>query len=81
MKDALITETKVTASIKNVIKRCEGVTSGVNDYHLVDYLTGEFLEEQYSGQRDLAGKISTLSKMMKESGPLALFLFDKQLLA
>lgn len=47
----------------------------------VDYLTGEFLEEQLKGQRDLAGKVSTLAKM-QASGPsveLAEFLFDKQL--
>jgi ferritin heavy chain len=48
----------------------------------VDYLTGEFLEEQYKGQRDIAGKISTLGKMLKEtqSAELAEFLFDKTLL-
>lgn len=47
----------------------------------VDYLTGEFLEEQYKGQRDLAGKISTLGKMVKAQGAAtADFLFDKQLL-
>lgn len=51
----------------------------------VDYLTGEFLEEQYKGQRDLAGKIATLGKMVKtygknEGAELADFLFDKQLL-
>jgi len=47
----------------------------------VDYLTGEFLEEQYKGQRDLAGKIATLGKMVENSGAeLAYFLFDKQLL-
>lgn len=50
---------------------------------LVDYLTGEFLEEQYKGQRELAGKISTLKKMMNKpngNGELGEFLFDKQLL-
>jgi ferritin heavy chain len=53
-----------------------------HDFHpqFVDYLTGEFLEEQYKGQRELAGKISTLAKMMKNepSKELAEFLFDKQ---
>ena len=43
-------------------------------------MTGEFLEEQYKGQRDLAGKISTLGKMMKEHGELGEFLFDKRML-
>lgn len=46
----------------------------------VDYLTGEFLEEQYKGQRDLAGKIATLGKMVNDhEAELADFLFDKQL--
>lgn len=52
-------------------------------YHfnqLVDYLTGVYLEEQYKGQRELAGKVSTLKKMMKNHGQLGEFLFDKQLL-
>lgn len=47
---------------------------------LVDYLTGDFLEEQYRGQRDLAGKISTLDKLMEKHGPLGEFLYDKKLL-
>lgn len=47
---------------------------------LVDYLTGVYLEEQYHGQRDLAGKISTLDKLMAAQGPLGEFLFDKKLL-
>jgi len=87
LKDALRTEAKVTKSIKTVIAKCEddtvkneAVTTKINDYHLVDYLTGVFLEEQYHGQRDLAGKISTLDKLMATQGPLGEFLFDKKLL-
>lgn len=79
LKKALKMEKAVTASIKKLIKECE---KDDNDYHFVDYLTGEFLEEQYNGQRDIAGKIATLGKMVA-SGPsaeLAEFLFDKQLL-
>lgn len=47
---------------------------------LVDYLSGVFLEEQYTGQRDLAGKISTLGKMMGTHKAFGEFLFDKKLL-
>ncbi|XP_055296308.1 ferritin subunit-like [Sitodiplosis mosellana] len=87
LKDALKYEVSVTKSIKGVIAQCEedpvktdeGVQN-VNDYHLVDYLTGVYLEEQYHGQRDLAGKISTLDKLMKSHGPLGEFLYDKKLL-
>jgi len=47
---------------------------------LVDYLSGDFLEEQYKGQRDLATKISVLGKMLDNYGTLGEFLFDKKLL-
>lgn len=86
LEHALRLEHQVTESIRKVIIECEdGVKedtdpSKFNDYHLVDYLTGEFLEEQYKGQRDLAGKASTLKKMMDRHGALGEFIFDKKLL-
>lgn len=47
---------------------------------LVDYMTsGDFLGEQYHGQRNLAGMISTLDKLMSTQGALGEFLYDKQL--
>ncbi|XP_012223729.1 ferritin heavy chain [Linepithema humile] len=52
----------------------------INDYHLVDHLITEFLDEQYKGQRDLIGKLAILSKMSSSHGKLAEFLFDKKLL-
>ncbi|XP_026283992.1 ferritin subunit [Frankliniella occidentalis] len=55
-------------------------SSDFNDYHLVDYLTGEFLDEQYKGQRELAGMISTLDKMMRSHGAIGEFLYDKKLM-
>ncbi|XP_072943217.1 ferritin heavy chain [Epargyreus clarus] len=84
LEHALKMETAVTKSIRNVIVNCEHDREATektnNDYHLVDYLTGEFLEEQYKGQRDLAGKASTLKKMMDRHGALGEFIFDKKLL-
>jgi ferritin heavy chain len=47
---------------------------------LVDYLSGDFLDEQYKGQKDLAKKISDLGKMLANYGTLGEFLFDKKLL-
>ncbi|XP_031616935.1 ferritin subunit-like [Contarinia nasturtii] len=79
LKQALKTEAKVTKSIRNVIEKCEN-DYNTNDYHLVDFLTGGFLQEQYTGQRDLAGKISTLDKLMATQGRFGEFLFDKQIL-
>lgn len=81
---ALELEVTVTASIRDMIAVCEKPhqKKGAKiDYHLVDYLTHDFLDEQYKGQRDLAGKISTLGKMSVANGDsLAEFLFDKKLL-
>jgi hypothetical protein len=38
------------------------------------------LTEQYQGKRDIAGKISTLGKIIKQNGAeLADFLFDQSL--
>jgi len=80
LQNALRLETAVTKSIRSLVQTCES-SRDFNHYHFVDYLTGEFLEEQYKGQRDLAGKIATLGKMVQGQGAeLADFLFDKQLL-
>ncbi|XP_031837138.1 ferritin 1 heavy chain isoform X2 [Nomia melanderi] len=78
LKSALDLEVSVTKDIRSIAKICEE-TEKFNDYHLVDYLTVDFLDEQYKGQRDLAGKISTLGKMEGHS-ELGEFLFDKKLL-
>lgn len=75
LKAALAKEQEVTKSIRELIKVCE---EDHNDYHLVDYLTGEFLEEQHQGQRDLAGKITMLSKLLRTNPKLGEFMFDKQ---
>lgn len=83
LKKAQKMETSVTESIKDVIAACEKEKKGdkeINDYHLVDYLITEFLTEQYEGQRQLAGYISTLSKLMGTNKEIGEFLFDKQLL-
>lgn len=80
LENALRLEVNVTKSINEIIKKCENPNEGENDYHLVDYLTGEFLEEQYKGQRELAGQISILGKMTKSLGDLGEYMFDKKLL-
>jgi ferritin heavy chain len=81
LKDALILEANVTEKIKAVIKECESPkTGGENDYHIVDYLTGEFLQEQNEGEHQLAREISKLDKLKNQHGALSEFLFDKELL-
>jgi len=84
LRTALKMEKAVTESIQKLIAACESEKVNndetFNDYHFVDYLTAEFLTEQYQGKRDLAGKITTLGKMVKSNGAeLADFLFDKKL--
>jgi len=74
LRAALKKEEEVTHSIREVIKACE---EGTNDFHLADYLTGEYLDEQHKGQRELAEKIATLSKLKKSAPKLGEFLFDK----
>lgn len=74
LRAALRKEEEVTHSIRQVIKACE---EGTNDFHLADYLTGEYLDEQHKGQRELSEKIATLTKMKKSAPKLAEFLFDK----
>nr|P41822.2 RecName: Full=Ferritin heavy chain; AltName: Full=AeFer(H); AltName: Full=Ferritin heavy chain-like protein; Flags: Precursor [Aedes aegypti] len=74
LETALQKEVEVTKSIRGVIKACE---DGSNDFHLADYLTGEYLDEQHKGQRELAEKIATLKKMKKSAPKLGEFLFDK----
>lgn len=75
LEQALEKEEEVTTSIRTLIKLCEGEP---NDFHLVDYLTGEFLDEQHKGQRELAGKKKMLEKMLKTNPHLGDFIFDKQ---
>ncbi|KAI5741069.1 hypothetical protein M8J76_010046 [Diaphorina citri] len=47
---------------------------------LSDWLTGEFLDEQYKGQRKLAGMLSTMRKTEGTHGKLTEFLMDKEFL-
>ncbi|KAF7287522.1 ferritin heavy chain-like [Rhynchophorus ferrugineus] len=79
LNDALKLEASVTKKIRSIIEVCQD-DQAFNDYHLVDYLSSDILTEQYKGQRDLAGKASTLDKMMDQHGILGEFLFDKELL-
>jgi len=92
---ALQLEYKVTASIKRIIKICgaesndskdnaataKNADKQENDYHAVDYLTGEFLKEQHEGTRQIAGHLATLKKMTAQYGNFAELMFDKSLSA
>lgn len=91
---ALELEYAVTQSIKGIIKVCgaeEAEDTAAtkkamkrkqeNDYHAVDYLTGDFLTEQHEGIRHIAGHLATLKKMTGLYGNFAELMFDKSLSA
>lgn len=83
LKDALKLEASVTRKLRDIAITCEAPgkeAQDFNDYHLVDWLTAEYLDEQYKGQRELAAKISELGKMMASHGELGEFLYDKKML-
>ena len=68
-------EKEVTESIKRIIDYC----GDADDHHMADWLTGEFMEEQLTGQRNLAGMINTLQGMLKKQPRLADWIFDNKL--
>lgn len=68
-------ENSITTHIKNIINQCDKD----KEYHVSDFLTGDFLTEQYESERSFAGKLATLEKMWSHHGSLAEFMFDKTL--
>jgi len=88
LADALDLEIKVTKSIRKLIHTCEkghdstvkkSNSKGYNYFHLVDWLVGTYLEEQLKGQREIAGKLVTLKKLLAKHAGLGEFLFDKEM--
>lgn len=78
LRDALAMEKMVTGSIKKLVDVCEADES--KDYHAADWLTGEWLEEQLAGQRQLAGMINSLATFRQNHEHLADWMFSNQLL-
>ena len=76
LRDALDMEKAVSRAVRELIVKCEPV----GDYYSADYLTGTWLEEQLAGQRDLAGKINTLSNFRKTNAHLADWMFSNALM-
>merc|ERR1712029_869080 len=60
---ALEMEKEVTARMKLMIDVCS--EAGAEDYHAGVWLTGTWLEEQYQGQRHLAGLINTFNNFKR----------------
>jgi len=76
LRDALAMEKKVTAAIKKLIDVCEK-----EDFFSADWLTGEWLDEQLRGQRDLSGMINTYATFRRDYESLADWMFSQNLLS
>jgi len=74
---ALEMEKEVTARMKLMIDVCS--EAGAEDYHAGDWLTGTWLEEQYQGQRHLAGLINTFNNFKRGHEEFAEWMFDQEL--
>jgi len=75
LRDALEMEKTVTAAIKRMIDVCEK-----DDVFSADWLTGDWLEEQLRGQRELSGMINTFSTFRRDYESLADWMFSQHLL-
>jgi len=86
---ALNTTLKIEKDVRDYFKKiifvCEGGSdpdhSGV-DYHISDFLTGNFLEEQHQGVHEISVLLTTLGRMLENNGNAAFaeFEFDRTLL-
>ncbi|XP_057367302.1 ferritin heavy chain-like [Daphnia carinata] len=75
LRQALKMEKDVTDSIKKIIDYC----ADAEDHQLADYLTGDFMEEQLKGQRNIAGLANTLQGVLRKQPRLGDWIFDNNL--
>lgn len=75
LRQALKMEKDVTESIKKIIDYC----ADAEDHQLADYLTGDFMEEQLKGQRNVAGLANTLQGVLRKQPRLGEWIFDNNL--
>ena len=52
----------------------------LQDYHVADWLTGTWLDEQLAGQRELAGMINTINNFRRDHEDFADWMFSNSLL-
>jgi len=91
---ALTLEKKVTKNIRDIIVACEEGKGACadkedgcvgedwvkdEDYHTIDFLTGEFLSEQHEGIRKILELLKTRASMSLHFGTLADVIFDQEL--
>ncbi len=77
LRDALDMEKSVTASIKALVEACD--SDELSDFHAADWLSGDWLEEQLQGQRQLAGMVNTMATFRRDHEQLADWMFDQQI--
>lgn len=86
LNTTLTIEKDVRDYFKKIIFTCEGgsdVDHSDVDYHVSDFLTGQFLDEQHKGVREISEYLTTLGRMLENTGNAAFaeFEFDRTLLA
>merc|ERR1712110_805999 len=64
-------------ALKMEIDSCS--QEGTEDYHAADWLTGTWLEEQLTGQRQLAGLINTFNNFKRGHAEMAEWMFDQEI--
>merc|ERR1711973_295505 len=74
LRDALEMEKVVTGAMKAMIDQCS------DDDFSADWLTGDWLDEQLRGQRELSGMINTFATFRRDYESLADWMFSEQLL-
>jgi len=74
LRDALEMEKVVTGAMKAMIDQCS------EDDFSADWLTGDWLDEQLRGQRELSGMINTFATFRRDYESLADWMFSEQLL-
>merc|ERR1712045_789442 len=74
---ALKMEKDVTARMKAMVDICS--VAGEEDHQAGDWITGTWMEEQYAGQRKLAGMINTFNNFKRGHEELAEWMFDQEI--
>jgi len=85
LNTTLTIEKDVRDYFKKIIFVCEGGSDPEHksvDYHISDFLTGNFLDEQHQGVREISGMLTTLGRILANTGNAAFaeFEFDRTLL-
>lgn len=80
LQDAFLMEVAITERIRKIAKICESDNDNNENDDVIHFLISKVTNEQLKSTHKYAGRVSTLSKLIKLNGHLGEFLFDKELL-